>query len=830
MKTVMLSLRMLGRDWRAGELRILALALVIAVASVTSVGFFADRVDRALHHQANELLGGDAVIAADHPVPERFVALARGLGLRTAETRAFHSMVVAGDNTALADIKAVTPGYPLRGTLRIAARRFAPGHPARGVPPPGQVWIDPRLMGELQLQLGETVGVGKIDLRVAALIAHEPDRAGHVLSIAPRLMMNMADLKATGLVIPGSRVSYRLLVAGGEDGMRAFRDHAHPKLGRGERLEDIRDGRPEIRDAVDRAERFLGLAALVSVMVAGVAIATAARRFIARHLDSCAVMRCLGARQGQILGTYALQLLWVGLSASVLGCAGGYAAQWALAGALAGMVHAHLPAPSLWPVLPGLLTGLITLAAFAMPPLLHLKHVPTLRVLRRDLGALPGRSLAGYGAGMAALAGVMIWQAGDLTLGAYVLGGIAVTLAVLSGLIVVLIGGLRRLQRRGAVVWRFGLGNITRRGGASLVQVLALGLGIMVLLLLTFVRGDLIADWQATIPPGAPNRFIINIQPDQVVGMKRFIAKVNDLSDVRFYPMVRGRLTGINGREVSPGDYDNERARHLAAREFNLSWAARLQEDNRITAGHWWGAGAKGDKQVSVEKGIAKTLGIALGDTLTFTVGGERFDAKVASLRKVDWDSFHVNFFVLVPPGVIDGYPTTYITSFYLAEDRYAVLNRLVKAFPNITVLDVAQIMDEVRRLIARVSLAVEYVFLFTLVAGLMVLYAAIQATLDERIHENAILRTLGASRRQMVRGLVTEFAALGGLAGTVAAAAATVVGYVLAEHVFHFAYRPDPLLWVSGIGGGVLGIGVAGYWGTRFILRQPPLQTLREI
>lgn len=830
MNTATLSLRMLARDWRAGELRILALALVIAVASVTCVGFFGDRVDEALHRQANELLGGDAVIAADHPLPARFVMLATDLGLRTAETRSFHSMVVAGEDTALADIKAVTPGYPLRGTLRIAVRPFAPGHPARGIPARGRVWVDPRLAAALHLRVGETVGVGRINLKVAALIAHEPDRAGHVLSIAPRLMMNMADLKATGLVIPGSRVSYRLLVAGPDDAMAAFRDRARGHLGRGERLEDIRDGPPEIREAVDRAERFLGLAALVSVMIAGVAIATAARRFIVRHLDSCAVMRCLGACQGQILGVYALQLLWVGLAASALGCTAGYAAQGGLAAVLGDMVHARLPAPSPWPVLPGLLTGLITLAAFAMPPLLHLKHVPTLRVLRRDLGGLPAQSLAGYGAGAAALAAVMLWQAGDPTLGGYVLGGMALTLTALSGLIVLLMAGLGRLQRRGAVVWRFGLGNVIRRRDTGLVQVLALGLGIMVLLLLTFVRADLIADWQATIPPGAPNRFIINIQPDQVAGMKRFLAKEHNLSAVRFYPMVRGRLTGINGREVSPKDYGSERARRLAEREFNLSWAGHLQRDNRIVAGRWWGDDGAGKKQLSVEQGIARTLGIGLGDTLTFTVGGERFHAKVASLRKVDWDSFHVNFFVLLPPGVINHYPATYITSFHLPEDRYAVLNRLVKAFPNITVLDVAQIMGEVRDLIAKVSLAVEYVFLFTLVAGLMVLYAAIQATLDERIRENAILRTLGASRRQMVRGLVTEFVVLGALAGVVAAAAATVVGYVLAEHVFRFPYRPDPLLWVSGVGGGVLGIGLAGYWGTRFIVRQPPLQTLREI
>lgn len=830
MKIFNLSLLMLRRDWRAGELHVLALALVVAVGSMTSVGFFTDRIDGALRQQANELLGGDAVIVADHPIAEAYLQLARKYGLRTARTDTFHSMVVAGDKTALAAIKAVTPGYPLRGTLRLSPQLYAPSHAASGIPPHGGVWIEPRLLSELRLRVGDEVSVGNTTLRVQQVIANEPDRAGNLFSIAPRLMMNMDDLRATGLIIPGSRVSYRLLVAGGDREVRAFRAAAQDLLGRGERLEDLQDGRPEIRDALTRAERFLGLAALVSVMIAGVAIATATRRFIDRHLDSCAMLRCLGARQGEIFGLYSYQLLWVGIAASLAGCGLGYVAQFLLAHLLAGLAHATLPQPSLLPVAFGVFTGLIALAAFALPPLVHLKRVPTLRVLRRELGGLPPQTLAGYGAGAAALVVLMIWQAGDPTLGIYVLGGITATLLVLSGLIYVLIELLRRLQQGGATVWRYGLGNVTRRSRATLVQVLALGLGVMVLLLLTFVRSDLLAGWQSSIPDDAPNRFIINIQPDQVAAMRKFLAASPALADPRFFPMVRGRLTAVNGKQVLPKDYEGERAQRLVAREFNLSWASRLQSDNTIAAGKWWGREGDGQHALSVEQGLADTLGIKLGDTLTFTVAGKSFDAKVTSLRKVDWDSFNVNFFVLLPPGVIEDYPTTYITSFYLPEDQYQVLNSLVKAFPNITVLDVAAIMDEVRSIIARVSLAVEYVFLFTLVAGLMVLYAAIQSTLDERIRENAILRTLGARRRQMVRGLLTEFAGLGALAGAVAASAASVIGYVLASHVFHFGYTFDPWLWAMGMGGGALGIGAAGYAGTRFILRQPPLQTLREI
>lgn len=830
MNPALMALRMLRRDWRSGELTVLAVAVMIAVASMTSVAFFTDRINQALQRQANELLGGDVVISADHPLPEVYQRQARELGLRSAEVREFHSMVVAGSGQQLTDIKAVTPGYPLRGTLRLQSRRFAADRPAQGIPAPGEVWVDPRLLGQLDLEAGAPVGVGEVELSIAAIIAHEPDRAGSLFNIAPRLIMNMADLPATGLIIPGSRVRYRLLVAGDDGAVQEFRDFVAPRLDRGERIEGVEDGRPEIRSALQRAERFLGLAALVSVMIAGVAIATAARRFITRHLDSCAIMRCLGARQNKILLVYLYQLLWLGVAASALGCLIGYIAQAALTDILASMARTTLPAPSWLPVASGLLVGLITLAAFALPPLLHLKHVPTLRVLRRELGALPGQSLAGYGSGLVALMVLMLWQAGDLKLGGYVLGGVIGTLAALIGLIYLLIALLRRLQQQGAVVWRFGIGNITHRVRGSLVQVLAFGLGIMVLLLLTFVRSDLLNEWQDTIPADAPNRFIINIQPDQVAGIKAFFSAEPQLSAARLFPMVRGRMTAVNGRQVDPGEYEDDRARRLATREFNLSWANELQADNTIVAGRWWGADDRGSRMLSVEEGLAETLGIEMGDTITFTVAGQSFTAEVASLRKVEWDSFNVNFFVILPPGVIDDYPTTYITSFYLPAGAHQVLNRLVRAFPNITVLDVAAILDQVRNMIERVSLAVEYVFGFTLIAGLVVLYAAIQATLDERIRENAILRTLGARRRQIVRTLLTEFAGLGALAGVVAATAASVIGYVLAEHIFHFDYDLNPWLWVTGIAGAALVIGAAGYLGTRFILQRPPLATLREL
>ncbi len=828
MNTLALAMRMLRRDWRAGELRALALALIVAVTSVTAVGFFTDRIDQALHRQANELLGADLLIASDHPLANELRSIAHQNNLRSAETLDFPSMVVAGEKTHLAEIKAVSDGYPLRGKLYTAPQRFMPDSPSSGIPQPGTVWLDAGLLGPLNIVVGDRISVGEAQLTVAAVLTREPARGGDLFSIAPRLMLNLADLPNTQLVQPASRIRYRLLVAGEAKNIAAYRTAIAHRLKPGERIEGVEDARPELRTALNRAQSFLGLAALVSVMLAGVAVAIATRRFMTRHLDNCAMMRCLGAVQSDITRIYVYQILLLGLTASLLGCMLGYAAQGVLAQVLGTMVTAELPLPSLQPVVFGVLTGMITLAAFALPPLLQLKRVPPLRVLRRDIGTPPASSLTAYGFGIAALAGLMLWQAGDLKLGGYVLGGTAAALLVLTAFALALISALRLLRHRAGVAWRFGIANITRRAQGSVVQILGFGIGIMALLLLTLVRGDLLKDWQKSLPADAPNRFLINIQPNQVPAIHDFLTRENG-TEPTLFPMIRARLTGINDKAISANTYTDERAQRLVSREFNLSWGAHMQSDNQLVAGRWWSAAEHGERVLSVEEGLAKTLGITLGDTLHYMVGGDEFTAKVTSLRKVEWDSMRANFFVMAPPGALDGYPASYITSLYVPQNKPELMNKLVKAFPNVTVIDVAAIMAQVRLIMERVGLAVEYVFLFTVMAGLLVLYAAIQATLDERIRESAILRTLGARRGQLLTGLFSEFAVLGLLAGLVASTAATLLGYLLATHVFHLPFSLNFWIWLTGIVGGTLGVGLAGLLGTRFILQRPPLEVLRN-
>ncbi len=820
------SLRLLARDWRAGELRVLLIALVIAVASVTSVGFATDRVKQALHQQGNDLLGADLVIVSDQALPQH-AARAAAHNLQHATTMSFVSMVLSGDVNQLAEVKAVSENYPLRGELRIAREMFGAEQVVRAIPSPGTVWADARLLQQLKLKVGDTLSLGTEQFSITALLTHEPDRGGDMFSIAPRLLMNLNDVPATGLVQTGSRIRYRLLAAGEPDSVRQFHAGVENSLQPGERLETVEDARPEVRSALERAERFLGLAALVSVLLAGAAVATAARRYSVRHLDTCAMLRCLGAPQAFITRSYLYQMLWLGAAASLLGCVAGYAAHGLFTDLLGRLIAAPLPPPSLRPALFGFAIGMVTLLGFALPPLLALKNVPALRVLRRELG-LPVRGISAYLSGILLLGGLMIWQAGDLKLGVTIVAGTLAALAVLALMAWLLVQGLTRLRTRVGVAWRFGLTNIARRPASSVTQILAFGVGIMALLLLTLVRGDLLASWQQSLPREAPNRFIINIQAEQLPALRDFFAR-HEMPAPEFYPMVRGRLVSINDKPVTASDYKDQRAARLIEREFNLSWMERLPQDNRIIAGEWWQGAAAAANLLSVEDGIATTLGIKLGDTLTYNIAGETFTAKVTSLRKVDWDGFHVNFFVIATSGALSRYPASYITSFYLPEQRQALLGTLVKSFPNLTVMDVAAILAQVRAIIERVTLAVEYVFGFTLLAGFVVLYAALQSTRDERLQDSALLRTLGASRRQLLAGLAAEFLLLGALAGLVAAAAASVLGYILAERVLHLPYVFNAWIWLTGLVAGGIGVAAAGVLGMLPAIRHPPLHMLRN-
>jgi putative ABC transport system permease protein len=799
--------RMLLRDWRAGELTVLGVALVVAVAALTSVGFLADRVERGLMQQSHQLLGGDLLLTADHPWRDVIRDEARRAGLQLAESATFPSMVSTPQGAQLAEIKAVTANYPLRGRLRTAPRLNAADAEAPGVPAAGEVWLDERLTSALGMAPGTSLRLGALDPVMTAVLTLEPDRG----------------INAFALAQPGSRIAWRLHLAGEAAAVAAFSKTMEARLGRGEKLESLDNARPEVRNLIERAQRFLRLAALLAVILAAVAVGLSADRYMRRHLDGCAVLRCLGAREAQILVIHGGEFVIFGLLATLVGGVAGYATQWGLQSMLAGILTDALPQPGWQPWAQGLAVGAVLVIGFVLPPLLRLKRVPTVRVLRREWDGEPV-SLAAYGIGIALLALLMVAIAGEMKLGAIVLGGFLGAILLYAGFARLVVALLRHV--RAGPGWRYGLVNLRRRRVATLVQAVSLGLGLTALLLLTVARDELMESWRARVPPDAPNRFLINIQPDQRAAIADFFTAAG-LAAPMMDPMVRGRLQAVNGRPVRPADYADERAQRLVEREFNLSWSVALPSGNTVTAGRWHGQSK--DAQFSVEQGLAETLNLKLGDELDYDIAGQRLVARVTSLRKLDWDSMRVNFFVISPAGSLDGLPTSLITSFHLPQEKVDFVNALVREFPNVTVIDVAALVRQLQATLDQVTRAVQLLFGFALVAGVVVLYAALQATADERLRELAVMRALGARKRQLRAALGAEFAALGAMAGLLGGLGAAAIAWALARFAFRLPYLPDPLLVVIGCAAGTLGVAIAGVLAMRGALASAAATGLRE-
>ncbi len=819
---------MLWRDWRGGELTILAMGLVIAVTSITAVGFFTDRIERGLKMQSAELIAADLVITSGRADINDHIAKARANDFRVTTTLQFRSIVLANERLQLAEVKVVSEGYPLRGVLRISDTAFDDDEATTAIPAPGELWVEARLLQLLELKMGDSVNLGDSSFVLSKILRYEPDRAGDLFSLAPRVMMNSIDLAATGLINTGALVNYRVLISGESSRINSYRKAIANKLRPGEKILTLEEGRPELNTALQSARQFLGLAALISVLLAGVAVATVANRFSNRHLNSSAMMRCFGASQNTIIQLFTMEMLWLALLASSVGCLFGLLTQFVITQLLDQLVLTQLPAPSFKAVFLGYATGIVMLIGFALPPLLSLGRVPPLHVLRKDVPARPPSVWTVYLAVVLCMSLLMYWQIGDLKLVTVVIGGIMGTVIILALAAYLLIVLLNRLRARVGIAWRFGLANISRRPGSSVIQIVAFGLGIMVMLLLSTVRSDLLNDWQDSLPIDAPNHFVINVQSDQVAAITDYF-KTMGVSNTKLYPMVRARLVEINNSRVNSSDYESERAKHLVTREFNLSWAEHMQLDNALLAGSWWSRDDFGKPLLSLESGLAKTLKLQLNDVVGFDINGTVINFTVSSLRRVDWGTFNINFFTVVPPGVLEDKPASWVTSVYLNKQQRQQLGKLVGEFSNITLIDVETIMKRVRGIINRVSLAVEFIFLFTLLAGLAVLYAAIQSNQDERRFENAVLRTLGASKKTLMLGLLAEFTLLGALSGLLAGFAATSLAWLLAKFVFKFDYPFDFTVALTGIISGTVIVVIAGVLGTRSVLTSPPIQSLRE-
>ena len=826
--------RTLWRDLRSGELRLLIVAVTLAVAALTAVGFFADRLKGGLQRDARQLLGGDAVVSSDNPTPEAFIAKARELGLTVAGTLGFPTMGRAPDASGgaskLVALKVVEPGYPLRGSLKITRQPGTPETSTRDIPAAGEAWVDAPLLESLGLKMGDTLLLGDASFRISTVIVIEPDRGAGFMNFAPRVMINRADVDATKLIQPASRLTYRMAVAGTDAQVKRFVDWADVEIKnravRGLRVESLEGGRPEMRQTLDRAEKFLNLVALLAALLSAVAVALAARGFAASHLDDCAMLRVLGLSQRTIAGAYAFEFALIGLFASGLGVAIGYAVHFAFVLLLAGLVDAALPAASLWPVLFGLGMGLTLLFAFGLPPVLQLAQVPPLRVIRRDVGNLKPASIGVLAVGVAGFAALLLAASSDLKLGLIAVGGFAVAVVVFAALGWLAVKALRwSVNESTAPRWLvLATRQLSARPAYAVVQISALAVGLLALVLLVLLRTDLISSWRKATPPDAPNRFVINVMPDQSDAFQKAL-RDGGVAKYDWYPMIRGRLVAVNGKPVSPDDYTEDRAKRLVDREFNVSHSPVKPPNNDVVAGKWTD---EEKDAISVEEGIATTLGLKMGDQLRFDMGGVQVESRITSLRKVDWGSMRANFFVIYPVSQLIDVPITFMSAFKAPETK-GFDNTLVRSFPNITNVDMTSTVAQIQRVLDQVIRAVEFLFAFTLAAGLVVLFAAVTATREERAREFAIMRAVGARASLLRQVQRAELAGVGLLAGFLASIVATVVGWVLARYVFEFAWTVS--LWVplfGALSGAVLAL-AAGWWGLREVLRRPVVETLRR-
>ncbi len=826
MKTFVLAWRLLKRDWKSGELTVLGIALTLAVTSMTAVGFLTDRVGHAVELRAAESLAADLRLGSSQPLSERYIELAEQQGLQTASMISMPSVVFEQDHNTLSAIRAVTADYPLRGQLKVSPRLLAEAVATDEIPAPGEAWATTRLLARLGADTGSVINVGKASFRVTRVLNFRPDQGWQFVDLAPTLLINMSDLDRTELIQPGSRVSYRNLFAAPRDLITSFKPQLEDLLADGEQLSDIQDTNPQIRSAMDRSGRFLNLASLISVLLAAVAVAMSARRYAIRHRDRIALLKCLGSKQAFILKLNIFQLLILTVLGAVAGIVLGFICQQVLAWIAHDLIAQDLPAPGGSPVLLGLVTALCILCGFALPDLIQMGKTPVLRVLRRDIDPPPMRYGITYLAGLLAVLALLQWLVRDIRLVLGIAAGAAGTFLLLGFAGWLLVRTTARFRGMAGVAWRYGLANLNRRGRESIVQVVAFGLGLMVLMLLTLVRNDLMDSWRDSLPADAPNQFMINIQPDEVPLIQEFLTQ-QDMQVPVFVPLVRARMTAINGQDVSQIVFEDPQGERWAKRESNLSFGSDMQTGNQLTEGEWWQAGTQ-NHEVSVEVDFARDLDLKLGDELSFDIAGEPVNATVTSFRSVEWDTFKPNFFMVFSTVTLKDYPASYITALYAREDQDDKVIELMRQFPSVTVIDLEASLAQVRDVMDKASLAVQAVFLFTLFAGLAVLWAAVQSSLDERSFESAILRTLGASRNRVLSGVLVEFLAIGLLAGLLASSGASLAAWYLAVNVYELEYHFSPLLWLAGPILGMVFVGVSGLIATWGVITHSPVNVLR--
>lgn len=815
------------RSFRSSELAWLLVALTLSVAALSSVSFLADRMQRAFQFDARQLLAADLLLVADQPLPDLFIQEAQKRNLQIAQTIVFPSMATVGEQSKLASLKAVSKKYPLRGRLKVSPQMLD------ATPAEGTVWVDPAMLASLNAKVGDQMSLGDKRFVISAILERELDRGAGFMNFAPRVMMSLDDLPATGLIGLGSRVTYRMLLAGSDSAIASYEAWANQSITseglRGLRIETLENAQPTMRKTLDRAERFLSLVALLTAMVAAVAIALSARRYVLRQADVCAVMKCLGASQRDILLAQLKILGVLSIVSAIAGASIGYVVQEILMQILGNLVLADLPSISAWPVVWSALFSTFLLIGFAGPPLFSLVTISPIRLVRKELGAVNIKSIWVAAFGLVTCLALIFIAARDWKLASWVSlsFGLAVALfAAFSWLSLSALNSLFARMGSKSFALRFALTAQARRAGFAVMQITALGIALMSLLIILLLRQDLLATWQGSIPIDAPNRFMINIQADQKQELTQSLVKAG-VGQPDFYPMVRARLIEVNGKSIGPNDYAEDNARRLVDREFNLSYTSQLPEGNRISAGKW----LEGESpQISLEAGIAKTLKLKLGDQMTFEMAGERVTAPITSLRKLDWGSMKVNFFVIMPPAQLSAMPQSWITSYYQGPSIEGLDYQLAQSYPNLTIVDVATSLRQIQDVLDRLSSVLGLLFTFTVIAAILVLLAAIAATQDERFRNAALLKAVGASRNLLARIAMAELFIIGVIAGCLAGSAAGLAAWALGRFVLEIEFHAFIQSIAMGIAFGVSACLLAGYRFQRKIQRATAMECLREI
>ena len=827
MKAITFALRSFRRELRSGEVLVLLFSIALAVAALTAVGFLTDRIGKAVVRQANEVLAADLRLRSQEPIPDTWRDRAQEFDLQTAETNTFPSVVFAGDLSALATIKAVSESYPLRGNVRVSDTMFGEQRVVDNTPARGKAWADGALLARINADVGDRLTVGSLELEVTAVLTYRPDQSMGFASLAPSLLINIEDIAASGLISEGSRVGYALLVAGNEDAVNEFDAAIQPELPDAVRSSNREESSERAYRAADRAQRFLSLTAVISLLLSAVAVAMSARRFAHRRMDTVALMKSLGATQRFVISVSVVQLVLLGVLGVVVGSVIGFVAEEILTRILADLIASDLPDIGIMPVVLASGSAVVVGGGCAPRSLIHPRNTPPRRVLRPDARPpAPSRMLVA-GLALAAVAALLYRSVGDAQMLAIMLGGIVVIAIALYLVGRGLVATMGRFRSGVGVAWRYGLANVARRGRDSAVQVVAFGLGLTVLLLLTIVRTDLLEGWQQTLDENAPNHFMINIQPHELESVAN-IYRSAGVEPPEFVPMIRARMSTINDVSVKDREYPDPGGQWMANREANLSFASNLSASNEIVEGEWWPEDYDGPPLVSIEEEAALETGLSIGDRMTFIIAGREVDATIGSVRKINWDSFQPNFFMVFSPGALDGLPTTYIASLRLEKEQQPVLVTLVRTHPSISVIDLDSILQQIRGIVQKASLAVQAVFIFTLLAGIAVLFAAVQSTIDERRFESALLRALGARKRTVFAGVMAEFAALGAAAGILASAGASILAAIVATRLFELPYEFNPLLWVTGVVAGVFVVCASGYVAARGAVNAPPVDVLR--